>query len=646
MIIRNKTVYVYDIEVFLNVFHCTVKNTETNELLKFEISARKNQITELVNLFWTVKDNQSNIATKSYKTNYEFNTDKIFCGYNNIHYDNPIINYIISYYKILVNKTYLEICNSIFNLSKAITTSTEDDISTWKEWKYQVRFETLDLLTMLYSNKLRVSLKEMQVTMEYPNVQEFIEDWNKPLAIEKIDEMIQYNINDVESTTELLYRCKGDIDLRLSIEDEYKVRVLSKDGVNIGMKIITDKYLEKTGLSWWDIKDLRSPMDRIVLKDVILPFIKYDNPILQNVLKEMKEQIVSPGRKGYEKKFLLNNLEYSVGVGGIHSVNKPEIVIPTKDEILEDADVASLYPSLLIAYKFYPKHLGKEFLEVYKAIKDERIEAKRNGNKLKDITLKLAVNGLSGNLQNEHNFCYSPYAVMQIRINGQLLLLMLIDKLIQLGVRIIQANTDGIMIIYNKSVKDKVESVKKNWEKLTKLTLETDSFEALYQYAINDYIAILSGYSETKNPKLIKKKGIFITEVKLGKGLSPKIIPIAILENLINNIPVKETILNCTDIKKFLMSEKTGKQWNVEYNNKPQQRTNRFYASTNGYYLFKWKIENGIKTYQNMLTASGITLLNKYNNASISNRNINYRYYIIEAQKIINQLKEKQLSLF
>jgi len=646
MIIRNKTVYVYDIEVFLNVFHCTVKNTETNELLKFEISARKNQITELVNLFWTVKDNQSNIATKSYKTNYEFNTDKIFCGYNNIHYDNPIINYIISYYKILVNKTYLEICNSIFNLSKAITTSTEDDISTWKEWKYQVRFETLDLLTMLYSNKLRVSLKEMQVTMEYPNVQEFIEDWNKPLAIEKIDEMIQYNINDVESTTELLYRCKGDIDLRLSIEDKYKVRVLSKDSVNIGMKIITDKYLEKTGLSWWDIKDLRSPMDRIVLKDVILPFIKYDNPILQNVLKEMKEQIVSPGRKGYEKKFLLNNLEYSVGVGGIHSVNKPEIVIPTKDEILEDADVASLYPSLLIAYKFYPKHLGKEFLEVYKAIKDERIEAKRNGNKLKDITLKFAVNGLSGNLQNEHNFCYSPYAVMQIRINGQLLLLMLIDKLIQLGVRIIQANTDGIMMIYNKSVKDKVESVKKNWEKLTKLTLETDSFEALYQYAINDYIAILSGYSETKNPELIKKKGIFITEVKLGKGLSPKIIPIAILENLINNIPVKETILNCTDIKKFLMSEKTGKQWNVEYNNKPQQRTNRFYASTNGYYLFKWKIENGIKTYQNMLTASGITLLNKFNNTSISNRNINYRYYIIEAQKIINQLKEKQLSLF
>ncbi len=57
--------------------------------------------------------------------------------------------------------------------------------------------------------------------------------------------MIQYNINDVESTSELLQRCKKDIDLRIAIEDEYGVRVLSKDGVNIGMKIITQKNILK-----------------------------------------------------------------------------------------------------------------------------------------------------------------------------------------------------------------------------------------------------------------------------------------------------------------------------------------------------------------------------------------------------------------
>ena len=640
MTIRNKTVYVYDIEVFINVFHCTVKNTETNELLKFEISERKNQLTELVNLFWTIKDNQNN-------------TDKIFCGYNNIHYDNPIINYIITYYNILLNKNYYKICNSIFNLSKTIIGS-EENIDAWKKYKYQTYFETLDLLTMLYSSKLRVSLKEMQVTMEYPNVLEFCEDWDKPLDSNKIDEMIYYNINDVESTVELLNRCKKDIELRISIEDEYNVNVLSKDGVNIGMKIITEKYLEKTNLSWNDIKDFRNPIDKIPLKDVILPFIKYDNIILQNILEEMKKEVVSPGRKGdtilpfikYERKFLLNNTEYSVGVGGIHTVNKPEIIIPNDDEILEDADVASLYPSLLIQYKFYPKLLGKEFLEVYSNIKNERIEAKRNGNKLKNETLKLAINGLSGNLQNKYSFCYDPFAVMQIRINGQLLLLMLIDKLVNIGVRIIQANTDGIMIIYNKQLINQVNIIKKNWENITKLELETDKFESLYQYAINDYIAVLDGYKETKNPELIKKKGIFITDIKLGKGLTPKIIPISIIEYFVNKIPIKETILSCKDIKKFLISEKTGKQWNVEYNDKPQQRINRYYASNNGYYLYKWKFDNGNKWFQNMLTSSGVTLLNKFDDVPISNRNINYRYYISETQKIINQLKEKQLSLF
>ena len=646
MKIRNKTVYVYDIEIFPNIFHCTVKNTETEEFLFFEISKRKNQLKELVDLFWTIKEEQKGLWNNSYTTNKEFNTDKIFAGYNNIHYDNAIINYIISYHEKMLNMNYLRICTSLYNLSNTITQSTEDNIEAWKEWKYQVRFETLDLLTMLYSSKLRVGLKEMQVTMQYPNVLEFNGKFNEFLPEDKYDEMIQYNINDVNSTEELLNRCKKDIDLRVAIEDEYGVRCLSKDGVNIGMKILTQKYLEKTGLSWWDIKDLRSPADYISLKDVILPFIKYNNPILQQVLSDMKQQTVSPGRKGYENKFIFAGLKYSVGVGGIHSENKPEIIIPKEDEMLIDIDVASLYPSMLIQYKFYPKHLGPEFLEVYSQIKDERIEAKHNGNKVKNETLKLALNGLSGNLQNEHNFCYSPYAVMQIRINGQLLLLMLAESLVELDCRIIQANTDGLFVLLKKDKYNQVKEACKKWEDLTKLTLEEDRFEAMYQYAINDYIAIKEGYKDTKDEKLIKKKGIFITDVLLGKGLSAKIIPEAIVRYFADRIPVKDTIYNCKDIKKFLMSEKTGRQWNVEYLDKPQQRTNRFYASTNGGYLYKWKNENGIKQYQNMLTASGVTLLNKFDDKPIEERKINYSYYIKEAMKIVWEIEPRQLELF
>lgn len=658
MIIRGKIVYVYDIEVFQNIFHCSVKNTETNDIYKFEISERKNQLRELVKFFKQV--DKYITWGDYYTTNINIPTNIIFCGYNNLHYDNPIINYIIEYEDKLMQYNIPTICSSIFNLSKTITASSEDNIDAWKHWKYQIWFDTFDILTMLYSNKLRVGLKEIQVTMQYPNVQEFVCDWTKPLPLEDFDSMIDYNINDIESTSELLNRCKKDVDLRIAIEDEYGVRVLSKDGVNIGMKILTQKYLEKTGLTWWDIKDLRSPMSVIPLKDVILPFIKYDSPILQKVLEDMKNQIVSPGRKGYENKFVFNNLRYSVGVGGIHSVNSPEIIIPRDDETLIDIDVASLYPSMLIEYEFYPKHLGKEFLEVYKQIKDERIEAKHNGDKVKNETLKLALNGLSGNLQNEHNFCYSPFAVMQIRINGQLLLLMLAEKLTQIGCRIVQANTDGLFVLLKKDVYSKVNSICREWEQLTKLTLEEDRFKAMYQYAINDYFAI------TEDNK-VKEKGMFITTVKLGKGLTPKIIPKAVISFFKDGIPVEDTIKNCTDIRDFLMSEKTGKQWHVEYMNEEQQRTNRFYASTNGGYLWKWKgtghkegeiitytepyvgehkYKASARQYQNMLTASGVTLLNKFDDKPIEERKINYRYYIMEAYKIIRDLKPLQLSLW
>lgn len=295
---------------------------------------------------------------------------------------------------------------------------------------------------------------------------------------------------------------------------------------------------------------------------------------------------------------------------------------------------------MLIEYGFYPKHLGPEFLEVYRQIKDERIEAKHNGNKVKNETLKLALNGLSGNLQNPHNFCYSPFAVMQIRINGQLLLLMLAEKLTQLGCRIVQANTDGLFVLLKKSVYNDLNKVCRNWEQLTKLTLEEDRFKAMYQYAINDYFAI------TEDNK-VKEKGMFITTVKLGKGLTPKIIPKAVINFFKNGVPVEETIKGCQDIRDFLMSEKTGKQWHVEYNNKEQQRTNRFYASTNGAYLWKWKeTDTKEKQYQNMLTASGVTLLNYLDDKPIEERKINYRYYIMEAYKIIRELKPLQMSLW
>ena len=624
MIIKDLIVQVYDIEIFPNCFSLTIKNTETKEFQFFELSNRKNNLVDLVPLF----------LDKRY----------IFCGYNNIHYDNPIVNFIIEYKETLKKSTRLDIEYNLFQLSQTII---KGDLEKWKRWKYANNFETLDLLTMLFSQKLRVGLKEMQVTMKYSNVQEYDGDFEAPIPEEDIPKMIQYNINDVNSTEELLYRCENDIKLRLNIEEEYGIKALNKDGVNLGMEILKTKYLEKTHKTWNDIKDLRSPCDKIALNEIILPFIKFDNPILKDLLNEMKQQVVSPDRKGYNKHFLMDNLEYSVGVGGIHSVNKPSIFIAKEDEVISDVDVASLYPSLIIEYGFYPPHLGKEFLEVYKGIKDERIEAKHNGNKLKNLTLKLSINGLSGNLQSEFSWCYSPKTVMRIRINGQLLLLMLAEKLISIGCQIIQANTDGLFVLRKKKDEQKFKDVCKWWENLTRLELEEDRFERFYQFAINDYLGVIEGYKDSKNPKLLKKKGLFIDSVTLGKGMQPMIIPKAINANLADNIPVEETIRNCKDINEFITYQKVDKKFAVQYMNKFITHINRYYVSTNGGYLYKCEVEdNKIVKFANMLTASGVTLCNDITAIKEFPKNINYKYYIKEANKILAKLKIQEQGLF
>lgn len=642
MLIRNKVAYVYDIEVFPNVFTCTVKNTETKEFLVYEISDRKNDINNLVDLFWTIRNPNVN------KSDYDLKTDKIFVGYNNIHYDNPIVNYIIDYHEKMLQLPVWKVTNSIFKLSEEIISSSDNNFSSWSKWKYATFFETLDLLTMLFSNKLRVGLKEMEVTMQIENVDEYQGSFKDWLPNSKIDDVLLYNKHDVEATEELLYRCKKDIDLRLAIEEEYKIKALNKDGVNLGMEILKQRYLAETNLKWKDIKDLRSPCDVLNLKEIIFDFISFKTPVLQNLLQDLKQQRINPNDNSFERTFILGESKYTFGMGGVHTVNKPSSYISDNQIVTVDVDVASMYPSIILEHNVYPEHLGKEFLKVYGKIKEDRIKAKHEGNKIVDSTLKLSLNGLSGNLQNEHSWVYSPKTVLRIRLNGQLMLLMLAEAFELAQVSVIQANTDGLFVQYKKILQPVVDQICKNWEKTTKLILEADYFESFYQFAINDYVGVKSGYSETKNPKLIKKKGLFIDEVSLGKGMNALIIPEAINKCLIDNIPVTETIRNCKNIHKFITYQKVSKDYCVEYDGKLIQRINRFYFSKTAPWLYKCKVDSdgNRSKYIKLNSQTGVQICNVINKDFEFPDDINYEYYIKEAQKIVDLFKCKQLTLF
>ena len=582
MIIKDLRVCVYDIEVFSNCFHCCVKDTEDNQIYKFEISERVNQLSELVDFF-------------HYK-----NTDRMFCGYNNHHYDDIIINYMIDFYYKMDSLPWYRVCLSLFNLSQLIVNSEDGPDVPFKKWKYAKYFYSMDLLTMQFSRKLRVGLKTMQVTMHYKNVLEYDGDFMLPIPVSKIDEMIAYNINDVESTAELLNRLQPDIELRLFIEKEHGI-------------------------------------DCLPLKDVILPFIQYKNPKLQSILVEMKEQVVySKERKGYEKKFVLSNVVYSIGVGGIHTIHTPKIFLPGADEFIGHADVASMYPSLLIEYGFGPRQGGEIFRELFAQLKAERLEAKHTGQKVKNAFLKIVLNSPTGKMQQEVSWMYDPFNVFRIRINGQLILLLLVDRLLSLRCEIIQCNTDGVVYRAKKGLKQAISDAIKEVEALTRLEFESDEYEAFYQYAINDYFGVLKDGE-------IEEKGMFITKNKLGKGLAPVVIPKAVINYFVKGEPVEEFIKSDRDIRDFLMSQQVDKKFKVLHGENRVQRINRFYASTNGAYLFK---EDDVDKVSNMLTKSGVTILNELYDTTVEGRKINYMYYISEAKKIISAFTEQQLELF
>ena len=624
MKIKDKTVLVYDIESFPNLFTCSILNSENNKLITYEISEDKNDLGKIVALF-------------QLKEFY-------FCGFNNKSYDDVLINYLIIRFDDLRYKPIFEITWLIKSMSDKII---KEPVANWVDYKHAYLFNSFDLMTMSFSAKNRVGLKELEVTMGFSNVMEYEGDFSKNVPKELKDKVIEYNQNDVLATGGLLNLKKNDIELRLKLNEKYKINVLSKDNVNMGMEILKKEYLEKTKKTWDDIKDLKTPCQLVAFKNIIFDFIQYTTPPLQKLLEKLKKISIDPNNKDFREVFEIGGVVHNISLGGLHSINNAEIIIPNEDELLIDYDVNSYYPSCLIANKLYPKHLGEEFIGIYKNIIDERLKAKKDKNSFLADAFKYAINGLSGNLQSQYSWTYDPELVVKLRINCQLMILMLIEKFDLLGAEIVQSNTDGILIKIKKSLLPEIEKAKDEWCKLTKLSMSKEEFERFYQYDVNNYIGVKKGFKETKDPELIKKKGFFVDETNLGKGMSPKVIAKSLINYFVYNISPEETLKEDKDIKDYLTYQRVSRDFIVEYNGEKALHINRFYMSINGGILIKYKIEKGGKAQATRLCAtSPVTIYNKFEDKPFEEYKVNYRYYKNEIYKIINELEINQLSLF
>ena len=633
MKIKERPVALYDIEVFPNCFHCLVSDSESHKKYKFEISNRKNQLEELIDFFYFKR------------------VEHIMCGYNNHHYDDIVINYMIFFRNTMKRFDYLKICNSLYYLSKAIIESEKtENIDKIKQYKYANYFYSFDLMTMLYSAAKQKSLKEVEILLGMDNVQEFEAGFDQRLLDSEIDDMIKYNENDVDATELLLNTVKDEVDLRLEVEKEWGFDALSMSNIRIGEEIL----LRQSNLKGVALEEAKSKIRRVAKienKDIILPFIQYSNPKLKEVLLDVKNATCYPCKsdkkqKNYEKKFVLSNTCYSIGEGGIHTINEPRIFKPTDDQYIGHSDVTSMYPSLAIIYKWLPVHLGKDFWNVYESLYKERIIAKRNHDELKAKAFKFALNSPIGKMQNESSWAYDPLNAYKIRMNGQLILLMLVDRLLSINCKIVQVNTDGVVYIADKANRELIDQFVHEVENITKLHFDSDDYESFYQYDVNNYFGIRKGYSQSGDPSLIEKKGKFITEIGLNNSMTPVVISKAVINYFLTKEPIDKFVKEDKNIRDFLMSQSVNREFKVEYGNKPVQRINRYYASNSGYYLMRVKDKMYETKKESILSDVGVILLNHIDNTPIEERKINYQYYIGKAKTIVSEFINRQLTIF
>lgn len=654
-ILDTKNFYIYDIEVYPNLFTATFIPLHSETSRSFIIYKDKN--------FDHRKDLLQFLSNKKL----------ILAGYNNEHYDNLIIDYLT----IDNNKTDISIINKrLFELSKAIIDKDspyKDELKQYKYYKHS--YLSIDLMTLNRFHILGVGLKQVAVNLKHYLIQDLPLPFDKEVCDSDLALILKYNKNDVDITKKLCLKSKNAILLRDEIEREYNVKCYSADKSKIANIILESYYSSATGQKLKDFKDLRTNRKSIELSSIIDSKIDYLNPVLKNLLEEAKEHLLvgkyNPFKETttwkYSKHLVIDNKEYDFGVGGLHSVDNPDIIVETDDYELIDADVASFYPNIMLNLEVVPKHLSRKFLDVLRMITEERLEAKdlwKTTKKfyyyVKQETLKITINAIFGKLNSKFYWLYDPKAMLKVTLNGQLYLLSLIDLLVKNGIEIVSANTDGITAKVRKHQKELYLTICKLWEERYNFKLEFTYYSKIIRRNVNNYLAVVKKdrlnkfidiYKEIEEGS-IKVKGWFDPDIHLEKGYRHPIITKAVTEYLLNGIHPLETLKSEKSVYEFLISQKTGSDFITEelnyvdrwFEKNKLQKNNRYFVSKSGSTIYKRK--EGSDKHISLVANHTVQVLNNIDESkSISEYAIDYYWYNEESWKVLDEIQPRIMQL-
>jgi DNA polymerase elongation subunit (family B) len=357
----------------------------------------------------------------------------------------------------------------------------------------------------------------------------------------------------------------------------------------------------------------------------------------------IRVQRIAQQKKSFSFSVQHDNIRIDYGVGGIHGCVNPGVYKKTETHGILDIDVKSYYPNLFIQNRLHPKQMDQDtFVKVYSDIFQERVKAQKEGDKLTSDALKLALNGLFGKTGSDVSCFYDPNVFFAVTVNGQLLLTMLVERLVEKGASLLQVNTDGVTILYNYLLQDEIIKICEEWEEVTKLQLEYANYSSMIIRDVNNYIAV------SEDGK-IKEKGAFETKKDWHKDNSYMVVPLAVREYFVNGTPVEQTLRNHTNLLDFCGRYKASKGWHVEFiylDGMDEKRLEfgkiyRFLPVNKGGVSMKINKDGrehhlceGYQTFP----------YNKLEEFDLSNLNMNF--FINECNKLIELIEPTQLQLF
>lgn len=422
---------------------------------------------------------------------------------------------------------------------------------TW--WNFEKRYNVklnegeIDHVDLMPVAPLTGSLKLYAARLHCRSIQDLPIAPSALITEEQKPILREYCENDCDNTIALFNALKGQLALRDTMSATYGIDLRSKSDAQIAEAVIKKEVetrlktrLEKPGSGAGGELYYQPP--------AWMGFQSLD------ILERVREAGFIVGDKGTViappelagKKIRIGSGMYRLGIGGLHSSEKCQVIRADSRYLVKDIDVVSYYPAILINQGLYPRHIGKEFLAVYKTLVAKRLAAKAAGRKAENESLKITINGTFGKTASPYSVLYAPEVFMQIVITGQLATLMLIERLSDvIGVEVVSANTDGVTIRCLRECEADALAAVKDWETLTGFETERADYDGLYSRDVNNYVAL-------KTDGEVKTKGGYGTGLPLHKNPYAQICSQAVIDYLAFDASIPGTIEACQDIRKFV----------------------------------------------------------------------------------------------